>query len=362
MTAGRVLLAMSGGVDSSVAAAILKREGYEVIGATIKTWVSGECRDERAKGCCSIRDIDDARSVAGRLGIPHYVFDLSADFKEKVIDVFVGAYVSGRTPNPCVVCNNDIKFGAFLDKALDLGADYVATGHYARRVRDLESGRWTIREARDPSKDQSYVLFGLTQNQLERALFPVGERTKEAIRRLALELGLRVHDKPDSQEICFVKSHYGEVVRNENPGLAAEGPILDTQGRQIGAHRGYYLYTIGQRKGIGLPGDAPRYVVAIDPERNAVVVGEEADLYRKRMVIEKMNWFRAPRAEGGCEVKIRSRSAKHRGKILETRGGDIVFEFDRAEKSVTPGQAAVLYDGDTLLGGGWISKTIDDKQ
>lgn len=357
----RVLVAMSGGVDSSVAAYLLKNEGYEVIGATIKTWGSGECRDERSKGCCSIRDIDDARSVAGKLGIPYYVLDLSANFKEKVIDYFVETYLDARTPNPCIACNKDIKFGVFMNKAKELEADFIATGHYARRVWNEAAGRWTISEAEDATKDQSYVLFGLNQEQIAGTLLPVGGKNKTEIRRIAQELGLRVFDKPDSQEICFVRTHYGDFLEQQGIALPGKGKIEDLEGNVLGEHDGYHLYTIGQRRGMGLSNAEPYYVVRIDKERNAVIVGGENDLYRHAMRIEKMNWMLEPKEGMICDAKIRSRNTRHRGRIAHCTETEAIFEFESPEKSVTPGQAAVIYDGPHIIGGGWIQSAICDK-
>jgi len=350
----RVLLAMSGGVDSSVAAYFLKRDGYEVIGATIKTWSSDECKDERSKGCCSIRDIGDARAVAGKLDIPFYVLDLSSDFKEKVIDYFVETYLDAKTPNPCIACNNHIKFGVFLKKAEELKADFVATGHYARRVLDEETRRWAIREAVDASKDQSYVLFGLNQEQIAKTLLPVGEYEKTQIRAIAEQLGLRVFDKPDSQEICFVKTHYSDFLAEQGVRLPGKGLLVNVAGVVVGEHDGYHLYTIGQRRGIGLTHPKPYYIVSIDKNTNTVVVGDEKDLLVTRMTIEKMNWMLTPQIGHAYEVKIRSRNTKHPGRLISYDHETALFEFDLPEKAVTPGQAGVLYDRGVIVGGGWI--------
>lgn len=349
---------MSGGVDSSVAAHLLKEEGYDVIGATIKTWTSDACRDERAKGCCSIRDIDDARSTAACLGIPHYVLDLSADFKTKVVDYFVETYLQAKTPNPCIACNNDIKFGVFVNKADELGADFVATGHYARKVRDASSGRWTIAKGKDLSKDQSYVLFGLDARQIERSLFPVGDYDKEAIRRVAQDLGLRVFDKPDSQEICFVSGHYADFIAGRGIALPGKGRILDRGGSVVGEHDGYHLYTIGQRKRIGVTNPEPYYVTAIDRGQNTVIVGSEEDLYNSFLEIRGMNWILPPTKGERYGLKIRSRQAPVPG-LLEDLwpDGTARIAFEAPERAPTPGQAAVLYDDDRVVGGGWIEKT-----
>ena len=353
----RVLLAMSGGVDSSVAAYILKREGFNVIGATIKTWSSDECRDERSKGCCSIQDIDDARSVAGKLNIPHYVMDLSSDFKEKVIDYFINSYLDGKTPNPCIACNKYIKFGIFLKKAEELEAEYIATGHYARRMWDKDKGRWTVQVAKDQTKDQSYVLFSLTQYQLSKTLLPVGEYTKSEIRDMAHQLGLRNFDKPDSQEICFVSKHYGDFIQKNRSDLPGKGKIVDQKGNILGDHDGYYLYTIGQRKRIGSIHSTPYFVTSINKESNEVVVGDEKSLYKKTMEIQKMNWTIEPRLKQSYEVKIRSRIHRSRGELLQFTKESAIFEFELPEKAISPGQAAVIYDGPNVIGGGWIEKS-----
>jgi len=352
----RVLLAMSGGVDSSVAAHILKRQGYDVIGATIKTWSSEECRDERVKGCCSVQDVGDARAVAGKLRIPYYVLDLSSDFKEKVIDSFVATYLDGKTPNPCIRCNNDIKFGIFLRKAEELNADFVATGHYARRAWDAAEGCWYIREGKDRSKDQSYVLFGLTQEQLAKTLLPVGDYDKSDIRKMAAELGLRIHDKPDSQEICFVSKHYGDVIEAQGIPLPGRGEIVDRAGNVLGEHEGYHRYTIGQRKRIRVTDETPYYVLGIDKDKNLVFVGKKEELKSFRMTIEDVNWMRHPHSPD-YQVKIRSRHQKSPARLITYSKDEALIEFYEGESAVSPGQAAVLYDGDAVVGGGWIEKT-----
>jgi tRNA-uridine 2-sulfurtransferase len=345
---------MSGGVDSSVCAYLLKKQGHEVIGVTIKTWTSDECRDERSKGCCSIRDIDDARSVARALDIPYYVMDLSSDFSEKVIDNFVDEYVAGRTPNPCIECNNHIKFGVLSRKADEMGAAYVATGHYARREYVAAEDRYCIAEASDDTKDQSYVLFGLNQKQLAQTLLPVGEIEKKEVRRIAREMGLRVHDKPDSQEICFVPGKYGDFLKKHSPErLSGAGEIVDAEGQVLGTHEGSHLFTVGQRKRLRLDNAPSYFVTAIRPETNQVVVGPEQDLEARRMRVRRVNWQLAPRT-GDIFVKIRSRHKKTAATIVNIEKDEALVEFGEPQKSVTPGQAAVFYDGARVLGGGWI--------
>ena len=345
---------MSGGVDSSVCAHLLKEQGHDVIGMTLKTWSSGECRDEKSKGCCSLRDVEDARSVARKIGIPYYVLDISAGFKEKVIDTFVDEYLHGRTPNPCIECNNHIKFGMLSEKAKELGASFVATGHYARKGFDETQNRYFIREGRDLGKDQSYVLFGLTQEQLAKVWLPVGELEKKEVRRIAETLGLRVFDKPDSQEICFVPGRYGDFVKKHSPEkLPGAGNIVNAAGETLGTHEGSHWFTIGQKKRLKLPTQTPFFVTEIRPETNEVVVGSEDDLLVDEMVVRRVNWHLAPRL-GNIDAKIRSRHSKAEAEIIEIRDAEVVVRFHEPQKAVTPGQAAVFYDGERVLGGGWI--------
>lgn len=355
----RVVAALSGGVDSAVCARLLQEQGYDVIGVTIKTWTSAECRDERSKGCCSIRDIDDARAVARALGIPYYVMDLSAEFKTSIIDLFADEYLAGRTPNPCVECNSKIKFGVLMDKAAQLGAVAVATGHYARLVREEPSGRLAVREGVDPGKDQSYVLFGLGQDQLARTMLPLGELDKTEVRARALQLGLRVHDKPDSQEICFVPTNYIDFLKGYAPErLPGQGDLVDGDGRKIGTHEGAYRYTVGQRRRLGPGGTAPLYVTRIDASTNTVQVGREDELLCDRMIVGRFNWMLEPR-QGPVEVKVRYRSARIPATVEAIEGADVRLRFDPAAKAVTPGQAAVLYTpGGVVIGGGWIQRAF----
>ena len=347
---------MSGGVDSSVCAHLLQEQGHEVIGVTIKTWSNDECRDEKSKGCCSLGDIDDARSVARRLGIRYYVLDLSSDFREKVIDYFVDEYFRGRTPNPCIECNNKIKFGLLAQKAAELDAGYVATGHYARKAFVESEKRWCIAESADASKDQSYVLFGLTQPQLEKILLPIGEMKKSDVRRVAERMGLRVHDKPDSQEICFVQRRYGDFVKKYSPErLPGKGEILDAAGEVLGEHEGSHLFTVGQRKRLRLDNAPSYFVTGVRPEFNQIVVGPEQELMASEMTVQRVNWQLSPRL-GAAHVKIRSRHEKTPAEIVGL-GEKVRVRFERPQKAVAPGQAAVFYDGAHVLGGGWIESS-----
>ncbi len=352
----RIVVALSGGVDSSVCAQLLVEQGHDVVGMTIKTWTNDECRDEKSKGCCSLRDIDDARSVARKLNIPYYVMDLSSDFQEKVIDYFVDEYFRGRTPNPCIECNNHIKFGVLAQKAKELGAEYVATGHYARKEFVAAENRYCIKEAVDPSKDQTYVLFGLNQDQLERILLPIGDLEKKEVRRLAEKMGLRVHDKPDSQEICFVKGKYGDFVKGYSPErLPGKGEILDGEGNVLGEHEGSHLFTVGQKKRLRLDNAPDHFVTAVKPEFNQIIVGPEEDLMTRDMTVRRVNWQLLPRT-GKIHVKIRSRHEKTPAEIVSI-GEEVVVRFEHPQKAVTPGQAAVFYDGALVLGGGWIENS-----
>ena len=357
----RVVVAMSGGVDSSVAAFLLKEQGYEVIGVTIKTWSNDECRDEKSKGCCSIRDIDDARSVARKLEIPYYVLDLSSDFKEKVIDYFVDEYLVGRTPNPCIECNNHIKFGLLKNKADELEASFIATGHYAKKGFDKASGRYFISEGDDLSKDQSYVLSGLNQEQLAKTLLPIGEMEKSRVREIAEELGLRIFDKPDSQEICFVKTNYVDFLKKAVPErLPSKGNFVGMDGKVMGTHDGSHHFTIGQRKRIRITNPLPYFVTGIDVQKNEVQIGSENDLLAAEMIVHRINWQLGPFL-GPVTAKIRSRHGRAEAEILSFDSNEVRVKFKVPQKAVTPGQAAVFYDAlGRIIGGGWIKKAFGD--
>ncbi|HZR04197.1 MAG TPA: tRNA 2-thiouridine(34) synthase MnmA [Candidatus Udaeobacter sp.] len=355
----RVLLGMSGGVDSSVAGYLLREQGYEVIGVTMKVWPQ-DCISRAEDKCCGPQAIADARGVAHSLSIPHYVVDEADQFERLVIDYFSSEYQAGRTPNPCVMCNEKLKFGNLWSKAAALNCDYIATGHYA--IIEQDGDRAILRKGLDPRKDQSYFLFSLRQPQLRRALTPLGEMTKTQIREIAHSLGLKVADKIDSQEICFVpgndykaflRSHLGENQFHR-------GEIYDVDGNFLGEHEGIELFTIGQRR--GLPGGSPRprYVVALDPATNRVIVGGPDDLVTDEFEINQTNWH--PVADFGvdefeCTVKIRYSHPGTRATLTRFNDGRARVRLHDPQRAVTPGQAAVFYNGDIVLGGGWISRT-----
>lgn len=346
----RIVVAMSGGVDSSVVAALAARSGAETIGVTLQLYDHGSAV-KRAGSCCAGQDIRDARSVADRLGINHYVFDHESRFRDSVIDHFADEYMRGRTPIPCVRCNMGVKFTDLFRLAKELGADCLATGHYVRRVNGTSGPE--LHRALDPARDQSYFLFATTIEQLSYLRFPLGGMPKPQVRAIAQELGLVVANKPDSQDICFVpEGDYASVVRKVRPEADSDGPIVDLQGRELGRHKGLIHYTVGQRRGLEIGGLAePLYVVRLDPEKQAVVVGPKRALAVSAARIIKPNWLGA--VEGRAVMaKVRSLA-----KPVPARIDGEWLRFDADEYGVAPGQAAVLYDGDRVLGGGWIEET-----
>ncbi len=354
----RVVVAMSGGVDSSATAALLHAQGYEVVGVTLQLYDQGAAA-ARKGACCAGQDIYDARRVAETIGFPHYVLDYEDRFREAVMDDFADAYLRGETPIPCVRCNQTVKFRDLFATARELGADALATGHYVRRTEG--AGGAELRRAADPAKDQSYFLFATTREQLNFLRFPLGGLAKAETRALAEDLGLAVADKPDSQDICFVPNgSYASVVERLRPGAADPGDIVDREGRVLGRHEGIIRFTIGQRRGLNLGGtDTPLYVIRLDPEARQVVVGPREALARPAVTVSTVNWL----GEGGepapgqsISTKIRSASVPVGAALTPLGGGRARVVFDEPQYGVAPGQAAVFYDGDRVLGGGWIDR------
>ncbi len=350
----RIVVAMSGGVDSSVVAALLAGHDYEVIGVTLRLYDDGAIRG-KAGSCCAGADIADARAVAGRLGIPHYVLDYEARFKAGVIDDFADSYARGETPIPCVRCNQKVKFGDLLEMARTLGADALATGHYARRVPGPNGAE--LHRGADMARDQSYFLFATTGAQLDYLRFPLGGLPKSEVRALAERHGLPVADKPDSQDICFVPNgSYASVVDKLRPDAARPGQIVDLNGRAVGDHQGIVHYTIGQRRGLGIAHAEPLYVVALDASAARVVVGPKEALARDRVFLDEMNWL-IPVTAGkpiACDVKLRSAQPLAAATVTPLPDGRALVDLDGAQFGVAPGQACVIYAGDRVLGGGWI--------
>lgn len=352
-------VAMSGGVDSSVAVALLARRGRSLVGFSMQLVDRLAGESERYGRCCSPDDFRDARAVADKLGVPHYVIDMEDVFRERVLEPFAADYASGRTPSPCVRCNTFVKFDALWDRARAVGAERVATGHYARLERDPRTGRTLLRAAADPGKDQSYFLFDLSDEQRARAEFPLGSMTKDDVRGVARELGLATADKPESMDLCFVAEgeSYRDALRRHAAPSASGGEIVDAEGRVLGRHDGVARFTIGQRRGLGVATGERLFVIGIDATAGRVTVGGEPALYRDACEVERVRWIPFERPAGPISARVRIRSG-HEGVgavVTDRRDGTALVMFDAPQRAVTPGQAAVFYDGDLVLGGGWIA-------
>lgn len=391
----RALIAMSGGVDSSVAAALMQRMGYECVGVTMKLYTNEEIGVSRAHSCCSLNDVEDARAVADRLGMRYYVYNFADDFKSKVIDKFIRTYEAGGTPNPCIDCNRYMKFDKLYERGRELSCGIIVTGHYARTAFDEESGRWLLLRAKNVDKDQTYVLYSMTQDQLAHTVFPLGEYgSKEKVREVAEEFGFVNARKPDSQDICFVQNgRYGDFIEQQTGKHYPHGSFVDEEGRVLGEHKGLIRYTIGQRKGLGLALPHPMYVKAKDMERNEVILAEDKGLYSDRLLADDFNWIwwpgcSGPEAETAAKTdacaaersgaragyekagaadeapapgmvfrataKPRYRAKEAAGTATVKEDGSVAFVFDEPQRALTTGQALVLYHGDRVIGGGTI--------
>jgi len=353
---------MSGGVDSSVAAFLLKEKGYECAGVTMKLFDNGDVGLDREDTCCSARDAEDARSVANRLGMPHFVFNMSREFDEYVMDKFVLEYMAGRTPNPCIDCNRYVKFEKLFEKALSAGHDRIATGHYARIVCDA-SGRFSLLKAADESKDQSYVLYSMTQEQLAHTFFPLGCLRKSEVRDIAASQGFRNANKGESQDICFVPDgSYADFIERRTGRCVGAGIFLDESGNAVGRHKGHIHYTIGQRRGLGMGFSRRKFVVSKNAAQNTVTLGDEGELYCKALYADGINLIAVSSLEGASRVTARTRYRQSEAAaVVEMVGDDIMkVEFDTPQRSIAAGQAVVLYDGDAVFGGGTIRETRNE--
>ena len=348
---------MSGGVDSSVAAYLIKSQGYDCIGCTMKLYDNEDIGISHNRTCCSLDDVEDARSVAYKIGMPYYVFNFKDGFREKVIEKFVRCYESGNTPNPCIDCNRYMKFDKLYERARLLGCEYIATGHYARI--EEYNGQYVLRKAIDETKDQSYVLYSLTQEQLAHTLFPLGSMRKTEVREIAEKNGFFNADKPDSQDICFVPNgKYAEFLEHFTGKNYPAGYFVSEDGTVLGEHQGIIRYTVGQHKGLGISSEEPLYVKEINTKENTVTLCKEQELYSKEVIVRDINWIagEAPKGEIRCKAKVRYRQKEQWATVMLIGETTVKIVFDEPQRAITPGQAAVLYNGDIVLGGGTISK------
>ena len=350
----RALIAMSGGVDSSLAALLMKEKGYECIGCTMKLYENEDAGIEKTKTCCSLDDVEDARNVACLLDMPFYVFNFTERFRTQVIDRFVQSYEEGRTPNPCIDCNRYMKFDKLYERAKLMGCEYIVTGHYARI--EKEDGKFFLKKALDETKDQTYVLYTLTQDQLAHTMFPLGDLTKRTVRNIAEKNGFINANKPDSQDICFVPDgDYASVIEKYTGRICMPGNFVDTEGNIMGRHKGIIHYTLGQRKGLRIAAGKPVYVCEIRPQTREVVLGNPEDLMSRDVYVSDFNWIsgNAPGGRIRCTAKVRYRQSEQPA-VLSVEGDIVHIVFDQPQRAITPGQAAVVYDGDVVLGGGTI--------
>ncbi|MFP4081502.1 MAG: tRNA 2-thiouridine(34) synthase MnmA [Candidatus Aminicenantes bacterium] len=359
----RVIVAMSGGVDSSVAAALLQQQGYEVMGVTMDLFSLPRdyCRSEKLRSCCGWKAVEDAHRVATLLGIPHYVADLKKDFEKKVISDFCEQYVRGRTPNPCIRCNQYIKFQVLMDRAEKLDAHYLATGHHARIEYDSQTGRFHLKKGKDREKEQSYFLYPLTQNQLSRTLMPVGHFTKRQVRGKAHDFGLPVAQRPESQEVCFIPDHnYSAFLQKRMPQAFRSGPIVNVEHEILGYHQGIAHFTVGQRRGMGLAAPHPLYVVEIQGDKNRIVVGRDEDLHKRELIASHIHLISGERVEKSLAVKakIRYKHQESKAVLFPLDSTKARVWFKSPQRAITPGQSIVFYDGDIVVGGGIIEKAL----